>query len=740
MDPEAPPSGAARESRWTLAVQVLGAGAGIAAWVIVVGGARMWARLMAIDAPASQTVTVLPKELLVAEGVRTLIVPLLLGGAIAILTYLSRRADADDERPSGLLGAPDDLARTADALRTAATEAEERAASADVSLRVASRWAADVAGAADRDTRAQRQQLRVRLSDAHSALRDAENRLRRVVALSYELSAALDAHDDKTPSASDALRQIGKNAGAFVQECEAARARLASMMDEVRADRAGAKLGGEINAVRSTLGKANVPSIAETLHNTLDPKHLKWVIAALKRLGPVEYLRWWIRRLSDGAGSAAAIAVVVLLLLVFAGIALVLVNAAKDWMLGTALACALLFGACMVAGVRDDRWHVGAFLVLIAALPAVALAGFLGALGWYTAYVILLTVVTTWLALGAMRRATGAAATAWILFAAIAFWSGALAFISERGANVTTMGTAVVFQKAPTSSVPGLYLGRTSKAVYLAGAESCDTAGCRTVVGIPHKQVTCVVFGPAADVHNADGGEVRRESDVLAVADIEDDALAGYTHQTDDECDGPESKKKNAPPSNTESQTSTVTSNRFNLLNGLRISIGRPGKSTPAPGPDVRVIGPFRIVLGGGSEPPAPSTARGGRVVLGNVVFKFKEAELTPMARANIAVAAREIEDAGAQRVFLAGHADEKGSEELNLQLSQQRIAAVQAALKPQLPHSVKLVPWPFGERTPLACNRRKDGSDDREGRALNRRVEIRTRRLMPWEARGCKP
>src|SRR4051794_10891233 len=74
---------------WDTIVQVVGAGAAIAAWIAVVGGGRVWARLHAAEIPATQTLAVLPRQLLLVEGLQTLLAPLLIGAVAALLVYYS---------------------------------------------------------------------------------------------------------------------------------------------------------------------------------------------------------------------------------------------------------------------------------------------------------------------------------------------------------------------------------------------------------------------------------------------------------------------------------------------------------------------------------------------------------------------------------------------------------------------------------------------------------------------------
>lgn len=118
--PRSPDTGPESGSRWQLALQFIGAGAAIGAWIAVVGGARMWARLDTIGVPPAQTVSMLPRELLISEGLRTLAVPLLLGGAIAIVVYLSRRREEEIAAAAGHASMQPDAAVGASAAASAA--------------------------------------------------------------------------------------------------------------------------------------------------------------------------------------------------------------------------------------------------------------------------------------------------------------------------------------------------------------------------------------------------------------------------------------------------------------------------------------------------------------------------------------------------------------------------------------------------------------------------------------------
>lgn len=81
----------APQTHWTPSLEgglaVLGAAAGLAAWVALVGGFTMWARFNAAHVPAIEGVSIVPHSVLLAQGTRTLAVPLILGMVAALFAY-----------------------------------------------------------------------------------------------------------------------------------------------------------------------------------------------------------------------------------------------------------------------------------------------------------------------------------------------------------------------------------------------------------------------------------------------------------------------------------------------------------------------------------------------------------------------------------------------------------------------------------------------------------------------------
>ena len=114
-----------------------------------------------------------------------------------------------------------------------------------------------------------------------------------------------------------------------------------------------------------------------------------------------------------------------------------------------------------------------------------------------------------------------------------------------------------------------------------------------------------------------------------------------------------------------------------------------------------------------------------------DVLFEFAKADLTPAAQGAIAAVDDEI-GAGRGTVTIEGHTDAFGDDASNQTLSERRAEAVRGALEAVLGGSFSYRAVGFGETRPVAPNTRPDGSDDPDGRALNRRVVIRTGDVEP--------
>ena len=108
-----------------------------------------------------------------------------------------------------------------------------------------------------------------------------------------------------------------------------------------------------------------------------------------------------------------------------------------------------------------------------------------------------------------------------------------------------------------------------------------------------------------------------------------------------------------------------------------------------------------------------------------DVLFEYNEAELTPDANDRLVDLAGQLDELGPREVAVAGHTDSDGEDAFNQDLSVRRAQAVEAALAAELGDDFTFTVEGFGETEPVAPNQHEDGSDNPEGRALNRRVEI---------------
>lgn len=97
------------------------------------------------------------------------------------------------------------------------------------------------------------------------------------------------------------------------------------------------------------------------------------------------------------------------------------------------------------------------------------------------------------------------------------------------------------------------------------------------------------------------------------------------------------------------------------------------------------------------------------------------------------------IDEVLASPAFLAGgpitiwgHSDSRGSDAENLAASRRRAEAARDYLASKGVDAKRVTVIALGEARPIAPNRKLDGSDDPEGRAKNRRVEIEIGIPMP--------
>jgi outer membrane protein OmpA-like peptidoglycan-associated protein len=109
-----------------------------------------------------------------------------------------------------------------------------------------------------------------------------------------------------------------------------------------------------------------------------------------------------------------------------------------------------------------------------------------------------------------------------------------------------------------------------------------------------------------------------------------------------------------------------------------------------------------------------------------DVLFDLGKAEIRPEAEAALDKVGAVIQQFPNSKVWIDGYTDSIGSQKKNLALSKERAGAVKRWLvkKRGLP-ARNITTEGFGEEKPVAPNINADGSDNPEGRAQNRRVQI---------------
>lgn len=110
-----------------------------------------------------------------------------------------------------------------------------------------------------------------------------------------------------------------------------------------------------------------------------------------------------------------------------------------------------------------------------------------------------------------------------------------------------------------------------------------------------------------------------------------------------------------------------------------------------------------------------------------DVLFDFDKSDILEKAAASLKEVGDLIRANDGGTVTITGYTDEKGDNAYNQTLSEQRAASVKTWLvtRESIP-AARLTTSGNGENNPVAPNTKPDGSDDPEGRALNRRVTLK--------------
>jgi outer membrane protein OmpA-like peptidoglycan-associated protein len=119
------------------------------------------------------------------------------------------------------------------------------------------------------------------------------------------------------------------------------------------------------------------------------------------------------------------------------------------------------------------------------------------------------------------------------------------------------------------------------------------------------------------------------------------------------------------------------------------------------------------------SDLKAMQTERGIVLTIGDVLFAFDKATLSPEAFRNVDKLVDFLQKHTNRSVLIEGHTDSVGTDEYNLNLSEKRADAVKNALVAKGVGEERITPKGYGKKYPVASN------NTPEGRQLNRRVEV---------------
>ncbi len=110
-----------------------------------------------------------------------------------------------------------------------------------------------------------------------------------------------------------------------------------------------------------------------------------------------------------------------------------------------------------------------------------------------------------------------------------------------------------------------------------------------------------------------------------------------------------------------------------------------------------------------------------------NIYYDFDKSKIRTSEKTKLDTTLYKVLDKFPNAIIEIGsHTDNKGSDEYNIELSQRRSESVVNYLIKRGVSPDRLIAKGYGESKPLAPNTLPDGSDNPEGRQLNRRTEIR--------------
>lgn len=113
-------------------------------------------------------------------------------------------------------------------------------------------------------------------------------------------------------------------------------------------------------------------------------------------------------------------------------------------------------------------------------------------------------------------------------------------------------------------------------------------------------------------------------------------------------------------------------------------------------------------------------------IVLNNVFFEFDSDKIIAESLPDLEKLAKQLNKHQKIIIEISGHTDSKGNNEYNQKLSEKRAKSVRRYLIKNSVAADRMTAVGKGELEPIAKNNNADGSDNPEGRQLNRRIELK--------------
>jgi len=117
---------------------------------------------------------------------------------------------------------------------------------------------------------------------------------------------------------------------------------------------------------------------------------------------------------------------------------------------------------------------------------------------------------------------------------------------------------------------------------------------------------------------------------------------------------------------------------------------------------------------------------KGDIFVMEHIYFDLNAAEIKPEAYQDLILLRNFLNKNKRTSIEIGGHTDNTGGSDLNHKLSQRRANAIRDYLISKGIKQERIVAIGYGEEKPIAPNQNEDGSDNKEGRRLNRRTEVK--------------